>query len=241
MSSKNQELIRKWIKNENAFLVFVGNPGIGKTYTCAAIYNWIRYKNPQDWIRYYPESLILSKLRGAISDGFDYQYEIPQLFDDKWIIIDDIGSTGLDGREWRKEVLNQIIDYRMSNDLPTMLTSNLSEQDFLSMMHPRVHSRVFAKENFILDTDDCIDFRANPISKTVIEQIRSDRQKAEMALKTSERHQKEAIARDGTEDSRGRRITACREAVEFTLGSHYQSVRYDLDEDTWRSEVRWNP
>ena len=77
--------------------------------------------------------------------------------------------------------------------------------------------------------------------KTVLKDIREGKISHRNVVEAAERHQKEAIARDGTEDTRGCTITACRDRVEFILGGHYQAVRYDLDEDTWRSEVRWQP
>ena len=157
LKKQNLKKIMDWMKGEKNFLVFVGNPGIGKTYHCAAVYNWLRTSNPTDFVRYFTESHLLGRLRGIIDQGWSYEAEIKHMCDDKWLIIDDIGSTNF--TEWRKEVFFQLVDFRYDQGLPTMFTSNLMEQDFLTSMHPRVADRLFARENYIIDPSECINLR----------------------------------------------------------------------------------
>ena len=70
LSDSNLNVIKKWLDSERKFLVFVGNPGIGKTYHCAAVYNWIvqHKKNKDDFIRYYSEANFLNKMRSSINE-----------------------------------------------------------------------------------------------------------------------------------------------------------------------------
>ena len=167
LSDSNLNVIKKWLDSERKFLVFVGNPGIGKTYHCAAVYNWIvqHKKNKDDFIRYYSEANFLNKMRSSINEfSGSYVEHMQQLADDKWILMDDVGSTGIN--KWREEVFFEFLDFRYDLDLPTMITSNLEDHDFLSQMHPRVHSRLFSRENFIINSQDCIDFRRNGIDGT---------------------------------------------------------------------------
>ncbi len=85
----------------------------------------------------------------------DYLEALKWLIDDDFVMIDDIGSTGLN--EWRKEIIFDAIDERYNSMKPTIITSNFSVREFKYYFHERVSSRLFAKENCvieILDGDD---------------------------------------------------------------------------------------
>lgn len=82
-------------------------------------------------------------------EQYDYLLEVRMLTDDKLIGFDDLGSSGW--TSWREEVLLELIDYRYCSQLPTIFTTNLSEEDFNKEYHPRISSRLFAKENTIID------------------------------------------------------------------------------------------
>jgi len=64
-------------------------------------------------------------------------------------MLDDVGSTGI--REWRQEVLFDLIDARYNTTLPTIVTSNFTEADFKELYHPRICDRLFATENTIIE------------------------------------------------------------------------------------------
>jgi len=74
------------------------------------------------------------------------------LVDDEFVIYDDLGSTGLN--DWRKEVLFEFLDQRYVSMKPTIVTSNLTREEIYQQIHPRVASRLFAKENTLIEVRD---------------------------------------------------------------------------------------
>lgn len=145
------------MKGKKDFLIYCGNPGIGKTYFCAAMYEYAlqNFKS----VRYWNESELLKKIRGSM-DEFkgDYLDCLKYLIDDEFVMLDDIGSTGLN--EWRKEVIFDAIDERYNCMMPTVITSNFSVREFKEFFHQRVSSRLFGKDNYIIEILDGDDLRA---------------------------------------------------------------------------------
>ncbi len=145
------------MKNPKNFLVFCGNPGIGKTHLCASLveFGMKRFKS----FRYHHERSLFTKLRDNMSQfgGGDYIKLLESLIDDDFIMLDDIGSQGVN--EWRSEVIFDAIDYRYNSCKPTLITSNFSKQEFFNKYPSRLGSRLFAKENTIIELHNEIDLR----------------------------------------------------------------------------------
>lgn len=151
-----QSKLIAWLDNPKGFLVYHGGPGIGKTYLCAALIEWA-YKKFR-FSRYYNERQLLTRLREKIqAKSGDYIAELKGLLDDDLIILDDIGSSGVN--EWRQEVLFEAIDLRYNSKLPTVITSNFTQSEFEILFHARFCSRLFAVENTIIDGSEFPDFR----------------------------------------------------------------------------------
>jgi DNA replication protein DnaC len=87
----------------------------------------------------------------------DYLEALKLLIDDEFIILDDVGSTGLN--QWREEVLFDAVDERYNTMMPTLITSNFSVAEFKKLYHPRICSRLFATENTIIEILDGVDLR----------------------------------------------------------------------------------
>jgi len=149
------------MKNANTgknFLVYLGSPGIGKTYFCAALIEWVYGK--VNSFRYWNERDFLSRLRAVISgEKGDYLKEMDYILDDQFIMFDDIGSSGVN--EWRQEVLFEMIDRRYRSELPTVITSNLTKSEIYEKLGTRSASRMFAKENLIIELHNGQDVRQN--------------------------------------------------------------------------------
>lgn len=146
-----------WIKGRKNFLLYLGNAGIGKTYFCSAIYAHVCFRYAS--FRYWNESELLKRVRSSMDDcKGDYLDALKFLIDDELVILDDIGSTGLN--EWRKEIIFDAIDERYNSMKPTVITSNFSIKEFKEFFHERVPSRLFAKENCIIEILDGVDLRA---------------------------------------------------------------------------------
>jgi DNA replication protein DnaC len=144
------------MKNPKNFLVFTGASGVGKTYFCSALTEWsfLTFNHR----RYHREQDLLSKLRSGISEGQgDYLIGLKYLIDDDFVILDDIASGITPDRvtyrdlEFRREVFFAFLDYRYNSEKPTVITSNLTRQQFLDIYSERIESRLYATENTIIE------------------------------------------------------------------------------------------
>src|ERR1051326_5798923 len=74
--------IMAWIKKDKDMCVFMGTPGIGKTYFCSAyIHHLIEKKKP---FYYLAESSFFSFVRDAIGKNWDYSDEIKRICEAKY-------------------------------------------------------------------------------------------------------------------------------------------------------------
>lgn len=147
----------EFCKKKQNFFVYSGPAGCGKNYLCAALVPWML----QNFATYriYDEYTLLEKVRQSIAQYAysDYTTSLKLLLDDELVIINDLGSCAVN--EWREEVLFTALDMRYNSMKPTILTTNLSKEDFKEIYHSRVVSRIFAKDNIILELDEAIDWR----------------------------------------------------------------------------------
>jgi len=152
------------MKKPTNFLLYCGNPGIGKTFLCASLVEWAMKRFGNNW-RYWTEDGILKTLRTSMDTmSGDYLDCLKYLIDDDFLILDDVGSSTKIS-EWREEILFAIVDARYNSMKPTLITSNFSEKEFLNRYHSRVHSRLFSKDNIIIEILDGIDFRLREMDK----------------------------------------------------------------------------
>lgn len=79
----------------------------------------------------------------------DYLKELQCILDYEFVIIDDMGSCGLN--DWRREIWFEIINTRYSSMNPTVITTNFTKEEIYSQMGPRSASRILAKENCVID------------------------------------------------------------------------------------------
>lgn len=157
IDTRSSGRIAGWLAKPKGFLLIWGPPGIGKTYICSALLESIlpRYRS----VRAYSERNLLRRIRSSfdqVATG-DYLTVLHDLIDDEVIIIDDLGSSGY--TEWREEILFEAVDFRYENTAPTVITTNLSPSEISSTYGRRIYSRLFAKENTIIDLSGLDDLR----------------------------------------------------------------------------------
>ncbi len=158
ISLSNDETTRilKFLKEGKYFLVYCGNAGIGKTTLCAALFDWAFWNVGS--FRYWHESELLKRVRSSMEETKgDYLQALKYLIDDDFLIIDDIGSS--EPNQWRKDLLFDAIDERYNSMQPTVITSNFPIKTFWKVFHERFCSRLFAKENTIIELLENADFR----------------------------------------------------------------------------------
>lgn len=152
-----QKQMMEWIDGKKNMMIILGNPGLGKTHLCAALIKHCFFK-PFRSLRFYQERDFLSKVRSSIELKGDYMDNMQYYADDELLILDDFGASGFN--DWRKEIWQGFLDYRYQTEMPTVITTNLSREEIASTFHSRFGSRLFAKENLIIDFQGQ-DFRVN--------------------------------------------------------------------------------
>ena len=152
-----QMKISSFMQKKKNMLIFCGNPGIGKTHLCASLTDFAM--NNFNTFRYWKQLDLLKKVRSSIDEyKGDYLDALKHLVDDDFVIIDDVGSTGVN--DWRSEIMFCAIDERYNSMKPTIITSNFSKRDFETKYHPRIASRLFDKDNIVIEILDGKDMRS---------------------------------------------------------------------------------
>ena len=131
---KNRQEVIKWILNyvkdykkgiASKGLYLHGNFGCGKTYLVAALFNELAKSNVKSVIIYWPEYLRSLKSSYSSSNNDEFKDKYNEVKYAKLLLIDDLGAEGV--TSWsRDEILGTILQYRMQENLPTFITSNLN-------------------------------------------------------------------------------------------------------------------
>ena len=112
---------------EGRWLVFRGDNGCGKTHLAAAIVNY-RYQNKKPAL-FIVVPDFLDHLRSTFSPESQISYD--QLFESvknaPLLVLDDLGKQTT--TPWAQEKLYQVINYRYNAKLPTVITTNLEEEE----------------------------------------------------------------------------------------------------------------
>lgn len=119
-------------------LLFTGPVGSGKTYLAASIANELLEAQMEVLFLVVPD--LLDELRASYKtdknemDLLDTARTIPIL------ILDDLGAHNY--TDWTRNRLYSIINYRMNEQLPTVITSNLSLDEMEEFLGVRTTSRI---------------------------------------------------------------------------------------------------
>ncbi len=110
---------RKFAENPEGWLVLTGPSGCGKTYLAAAIANY-RIEN-NEHVFYITTPDLLDHLRSSFNPDSDMPYDefFEQVRNTPLLILDDLGAQS--GTPWAKEKLEQLINHRYTNRLPTVV------------------------------------------------------------------------------------------------------------------------
>lgn len=134
--------IHKWITSQNRGpLILHGEPGRGKTYASATVFNWFKKNYPQASTRFISVPHLYQTWMANQRSYSENKNILNQLCDSMTLIIDDLGirkpSDGF------LDFLYCIIDDRANkpNDW-TIYTTNCSSQELTDLYSARIVSRL---------------------------------------------------------------------------------------------------
>jgi len=111
------------------FLTMIGPNRIGKTHLAAAIINALLAHGEPAYFENVPA--LLDDLRSGYQDD-SFHDRLRQVKTAQVLVLDDIGAESAGGSKvpyavtWAHDKLYQIIDHRVINELPTVMTTNLT-------------------------------------------------------------------------------------------------------------------
>ncbi len=118
---------REFATEPEGWLILVGPPGCGKTHLSAAIANERISRGSPAFFATTPD--LLDHLRSAFNPNSEIPYD--ELFErvksSPLLILDDFGAQA--STPWAKEKLDQLLNYRFNNSLPTVITTAIPVDD----------------------------------------------------------------------------------------------------------------
>jgi DNA replication protein DnaC len=128
--------------DQDGWLVLEGTYGCGKTHLAAAIGN--ERLNRGDLVLFITAPDLLDHLRSTYGPTSEVSYDqmFERIRDAQLLILDDLGAEN--PSPWAQEKLFQLLDYRYTRRLPTVITTNIDMDAF----DPRIRSRLL-DESFV--------------------------------------------------------------------------------------------
>ncbi len=148
-TKQHMDLVLKWSKDPKNMLVLIGPPETGKTYFCAAIANYFIEKGRL--VKYFNSRRYFEEIQKAIQSDKSQYEAVRNIAQSDILILDDLGAST--NSEWQKEVILDLIDQRYSSEKPTIITSNLDENNAKIALGERTTRRIFS-ENLVLTVGD---------------------------------------------------------------------------------------
>lgn len=126
----------------------IGPNRTGKTHLAAAITQALLARGEPIWFTRVPSWL--DELRSGYADD-TYHQRLVMLQQAQLLVLDDLGAEQTQAGEpyavtWSQDRLFQIIDHRLLNQLPTVITSNCLP----TMLSPRISSRLWDERHGVV-------------------------------------------------------------------------------------------
>jgi len=151
----NQEMFNRAYQAAKAFadepkgwLVLAGPSGCGKTHLAAAIATHCIENNRP--VLYITTPDLLDHLRSTFNPNSEIPYDefFERVRNTPLLILDDLGAQF--STPWAKEKLEQLLNHRFSNQLPTVIVSIVPIED----LEERIRTRLIASNLYQLCTSD---------------------------------------------------------------------------------------
>jgi DNA replication protein DnaC len=125
-------------------IAMFGNTGLGKTHLSSAIAGVVIEKGNDV---YYTSAMNMfadfEQKRFGASAGYDVSGDVSQYFTCDLLIIDDIGTEM--ANQFTVSCLYNVINTRLNRKKPTILSTNLTQDEFRKRYWDRISSRVFGE------------------------------------------------------------------------------------------------
>lgn len=130
----------KWEEWNMSFYIFSRTKGSGKTFLASCLCNEImgRYAIKT---RFVNASQLIDISQSGDRNSYDEFKRNPMklLYECKFLVIDDLGQKNTGG-EWMEDILYKLLDYRMTNQRMTMITSNVPIKEL--QLNERITDRI---------------------------------------------------------------------------------------------------
>lgn len=132
---------KSFAEEPTGWLVFIGPSGSGKTHLGAAIANYC-LENARS-VFYISVPDLLDHLRSSFAPGSELPYDdlFQQVRNTPLLILDDFGTQS--STSWAKEKLDQLLNHRYTNELPTVLLSATPVEELDDRLQTRLLNSAF--------------------------------------------------------------------------------------------------
>ncbi|MBI4188344.1 MAG: ATP-binding protein, partial [Chloroflexi bacterium] len=146
--SQAYQAAKVFASGPKGWLVLTGPSGCGKTHLAAAIANYRIARNQPAFYITAPD--LLDHLRSSFSPDSEMPYDefFEQVRNAPLLILDDLGAQS--STPWAKEKLEQLLNHRFSNQLPTVVVSIVPVEE----LEDRIRTRLLASNLYQLSADD---------------------------------------------------------------------------------------
>lgn len=127
------------LKKIRDIIYICGDVGTGKTHLSVALARNIRTSQPEG-ANFQSATNVLLQLRAGFSKDVSEKESLRHYQKSQILIIDDLGAEKLS--EYVIQAWYSIVDYRYSNMLPTVITSNLTVAEIAERFGDRIASRI---------------------------------------------------------------------------------------------------
>lgn len=140
--------IRSVRRHTEGALLFLGDPGTGKTMA-AQRWQVDAYLRPVNWTwdgftwRYRHEGRRLFRTARQLAQVKQYEAaDVERLMGARLLVVDDLGQEYLDARGFLASFIDHLVTERHRRGLPTVITANLSVQEFKTRYGDRALDRI---------------------------------------------------------------------------------------------------
>jgi DNA replication protein DnaC len=147
-----REFVRRYLADPHCRgVMFTGGTGSGKTFLAAAIANALLERGVQVLFVVVPD--LLDEIRASYDRTPDQdragELELMEAArNSEVLILDDLGAHNY--TEWTRNKLYSIINYRLNNQLPIVITTNLLGEDLELHLGERTTSRIVQACQFVV-------------------------------------------------------------------------------------------